>query len=221
MAKQRRASSRSGQSKPADASVSTDSRMLDRGRASQSAQTAVVTPIPSTRHVEAVALYEEGLAALQAHDFSRASALLRSMLARYPEERALHERVRLYLNVCERHMAPQAASPSTPEERVFAATLAVNSGNYDQALELLRAAASEAPEHDHALYMLASVLALRDEIEEAVPFLLRAIDINPDNRARARHDPDLDAMREIDSVRAALEATSHRKAERNKAPRRR
>ena len=56
-----------------------------------------------------------------------------------PRRRELHERVRLYLNVCDRHMTPRAASPSTPEERVFAATLAVNAGNYDEALEHLRA----------------------------------------------------------------------------------
>ena len=220
MAKQQRASSRSGRSKPADASVS-DSRMLQRGRESQAAPGPVVAPIPRAGHVEAVALYEQGVAALQAHEFSRASAVLRSVLSRYPEERELHERVRLYLNVCERHMAPRAASPSTPEERVFAATLAVNAGKYDEALEHLRTASSDSPEHDHALYMLASVLALRDKADEAVPHLLRAIELNPDNRSLARHDPDLDALREFDSVRTALEATSPTKAERRKGPRRR
>jgi tetratricopeptide (TPR) repeat protein len=221
MAKQQRASSRSGRLKPVDTSVSPDSRMLQRGREPQGVQNPVAAPIPRAGHVEAVALYEEGVAALQGHDYSRASALLRSVLSRYPEERELHERVRLYLNVCERHMTPRAASPSTPEERVFAATLAVNAGNYDEALEHLRAATSESPEYDHALYMLASVLALRDEVEEAVPLLLRAIELNPDNRSLARHDPDLGALRELDSVRSALEATSHAKAERRKAARRR
>jgi tetratricopeptide (TPR) repeat protein len=221
MAKQQRASSRSGRSKSADASVSTDPRILERGGESQAAHNSVAAPLPRAGHVEAVALYEEGVAALQAHEFARASALLRSVLSRHPEERELHERVRLYLNVCERHMAPQPASPSTPEERVFAATLAVNAGNFEEALEHLRTASSESPEHDHALYMLAAVLALREEVDAAVPFLLRAIELNPDNRSRARHDPDLGALREFDSVRAALEASSHSKAERRKASRRR
>jgi tetratricopeptide (TPR) repeat protein len=220
MAKQQRASSRSGRSKPADASVASDSRMLERSRA-QGARDAVALPIPRPGHVEAVALYEEGVAALQAHEFSRASALLRSVLSRYPEERELHERVRLYLNVCERHMAPRAASPSTPEERVFAATLAINAGNYDEAIEHLRIASYESPEHDYALYMLASVLALRDDMDAAVPLLLRAIELNPDNRTLARHDPDLEALREFDSVRTALEATTPAKPERRKISRRR
>jgi tetratricopeptide (TPR) repeat protein len=195
--------------------------MLQRGRESHPVPTPVPAPVTRAGHAEAVALYEEGVAALQAHEFARASTLLRSVVSRFPEEREVHERVRLYLNICERHMTPLAASPSTPEERVFAATLAVNAGNFDEALTHLRAAISESPEHDHALYMLASVLALRDEIDEAVPLLLRAIELNSDNRALARHDPDLNALRERESVRQALEATSHAKPERRKVPRRR
>jgi tetratricopeptide (TPR) repeat protein len=220
MTKQRRASSRSGRVKPAHASVAPDARVHQRNGGSAQ-NPSISVPIPRLGHVEAVALYEEGVAALQAHEFARASALLRSVLSRFPEERELHERVRLYLNVCERHMAPRAASPSTPEERVFAATLAVNAGNYDEALDHLRTASSEAPEYDHALYMLASVLALRDALDEAVPLLLRAIELNPDNRTLARHDPDLEPLREFDSVRAALEATSPHKTDRRKPLRRR
>jgi tetratricopeptide (TPR) repeat protein len=221
MAKQQRANSRSSRSKLAEATVSSGSGVLEHNRGPQAVPNPVAPPAPRPGHAEAVALYEEGLAALQSHDFSRASALLRSVLSRYAEERELHDRVRLYLNVCERHMTPRAASPSTPQERVFAATLAVNAARYDEALEHLRTAISEAPDHDHALYMLASVLALREQVDEAVKLLLRAIDLNPDNRNLARHDPDLAVLREFDSVRAALEATTLSKAERRKAPRRR
>ena len=221
MAKQQRASSRSGRLKTADASVTPDTRVLQRIREPQPIANPVAPPVPRPGHAEAVALYEEGMAALQTHEFSRASTILRSVLSRYPEERELHERVRLYLNVCERHMTPRATSPSTPEERVFAATLAVNAGDYDEALEHLRTATAEAPDHDHALYMLASVLALRDETDEAGRLLVRAIELNPDNRALARHDPELAALREIATVRAALEAASPAKSERRKAARRR
>jgi tetratricopeptide (TPR) repeat protein len=140
-------------------------------------------------------------------------------MSRYPEEKELHERVRLYLNVCDRHMAPRGASPSTPDERVFAATLAVNAGQYDEALEHLRAASAASPEHDYALYMLASVLALRDEVDQAVPLLLRAIELNPENRAMARYDPDLEPLRRLEAVRAALDSPASPKSERRKVTR--
>ena len=221
MAKQQRASSRSGESKPVNSSVSPDSRLLHRASDAHTPDSTHRPAPPHAEHVDAVALYEEGVAALQIHEFARASALLQSVLTRFPEERELHERVRLYLNICERHTTPRTSAPSTPDERVFAATLAINAGNYEEALEQLRAASSEVPDHDQALYMLASVLALRGQIEEAVPLLLRAIDLNPENRSLARHDADFGALREFHSVRMALEPNAHPRPDARKAPRRR
>jgi tetratricopeptide (TPR) repeat protein len=183
----------------------------------------VSAPRPSivrAGYVDAVALYEQGVAALQAHEYSKASTLLRSVLSGYPEEKELHDRARLYLNICERQVESRAAAPKSPEERIFAATVAFNAGDYDDALSQLRAAAKEAPDHDHALYMMAAVLALLDKSDEAVPVLLRAIELNPENRAMARHDPDLESLRDNESVRTALHAVPAAKVERRKAFRR-
>jgi tetratricopeptide (TPR) repeat protein len=187
------------------------------GAAAKPALPAPRAPVVRAGYAEAVGLYEQGLTALQAHEYSRASTLFRSVLSGYPDEKELHERVRLYLNICERQIVPRATMPTTPEERVFAATVAFNAGNYDEALTHLRAASRDAPDHDHALYMLASVLALRNEADAAVPYLLRAIELNPENRAMARHDPDLHSLREHDGVRAALEAAPPAKPQRRRA----
>lgn len=51
---------------------------------------------------EAVAIYERGVQALQRHDFQGAAGFFRTVLERYPDERELLERARLYLRVCER-----------------------------------------------------------------------------------------------------------------------
>jgi tetratricopeptide (TPR) repeat protein len=183
---------------------------------------AAVPPAPAirARYLEAVALYEQGVSALQTHEFTRASTLLRSVLSGYPDEKELHERVRLYLNICDRQIVPQAGSPRTPEERVFAATLASNAGDYDTALTHLRAAAQQAPDNDSALYMLAGVLALRGDAEEAATNLVRAIELNPENRAMARHDADLESLRDHPLVRAALEAAPPAKPERRRSSKR-
>jgi tetratricopeptide (TPR) repeat protein len=178
-------------------------------------------PVVRAGYADAVALYEQGVAALQSHEYSRASTLFRSVLSGYPDEKELHERARLYLNICERQVESRAAGPKSPEEHIFAATVAFNAADYEQSLTHLRAATKEAPDHDHALYMMAATLALRDEREEAVPFLLRAIELNPENRAMARHDPDLESLRDHDQVRAALDTVPTAKAERRKASPRR
>ena len=162
-------------------------------------------PKHRTTYVEAVAVYERGLEALQRHAFGDAADLFESVLRQYPEEKELHERVRLYLNICQRQVTPKEAAPQTQEERLYAATLAINGGRYDQALANLRLVRDEDPDNDHALYMLAVAHAQRGEPAEAIAHLERAIALNPENRALAKSDPDLEPLRGDDAFRTALD----------------
>jgi tetratricopeptide (TPR) repeat protein len=174
-------------------------------------------PQRRSTYFEAVAVYERGLEALQRHAYSEAANLLESVLRQYPEEKELHERVRLYLNICQRQATQREAAPQTIDERLYAATLAINGGQYDQAIAHLRLVRDEDPDNDHALYMLAVAHAQRQEPAEAVAHLERAIALNPENRALARTDPDLEPLREDDAFRATLEASSGTRGDRRRA----
>lgn len=169
------------------------------------------TPVPAARagYIEAVALYERGLQAIQTRHYAAAVEALRSVLNRYPEERELHERVRLYLNICERRTAPRPlAAPTSVEERLYAATLALNAGEYDQALGHIQTVIADQLDNDHAHYVRAVALTLRGDLSGALPSLVRAIELNPENRALARQDPDLEALRRDEGFRQALDAGS-------------
>ena len=168
----------------------------------------VSNPEPGRRasYVEAVATYERAMESLQRHDYNEALNLLRSVLTRYPEEKELHERVRLYINVCERHAVPQAAAPRTVEERLYASTLAINGGNYDEAIAQLRLVRDEDPDNDHALYMLAVAHAQRGEHVQAIAHLERSIALNPENRGLARQDADFEPLMDDDAFRMAVDA---------------
>jgi outer membrane protein assembly factor BamD (BamD/ComL family) len=166
--------------------------------------------------VDAVALYEQGLERLQRHDYSGAAERLESVLRLYPDEKELHERVRLYLNVCRKQASNSQAVPRTVEERLYASTLALNGGRYDEAISHLRLVRDEDPDNDHALYMLAVAHAQRGELAEAVAHVERAIAMNPENRAMARTDPDLDPLRGDDAFTAALEAPLMMRTERRR-----
>jgi len=170
-----------------------------------------VTGAPQRRstYFEAVALYERGLEALQRHDYQRAADILESVLRQFPEEKELHERVRLYLNVCQRQATPRGPAPQTIDERLYAATLSINGGQYDAAIAHLRLVRDEDPDNDHAIYMLAVAHAQRDEHAEAVAHLERAIALNPENRALARNDPDLEPLHDDEAFRATIDAASH------------
>jgi len=189
---------------------------------------APATTVPSapprrSTYFEAVAIYERALESMQRHDYSHALDLLNSILRLYPEEKELQERVRLYLNVCERHAAPHDVAPVSVDERLFAATLALNGGRYDEALSHLRLVRDEDPDNDHALYMLAVAHAQRDEHAQAIAHLERAIALNPENRALARRDPDFEPLHDDEAFQAALDApaaeTPPRVMDRRRPPR--
>ena len=206
MAKQRRPQPRPVKAPP-QSPVVRPAQAIDPSAAPRPAPPAAPpTPPRRSTYFEAVAVYERGLEALQRHDYDGAGNLFESVLRLYPEEKELHERVRLYLNICQRQAKPKESSPQTVDERLYAATLAINGGQYDQAIAHLRLVRDEDPDNDHALYMLAVAHAQRDEHAEAVAHLERAIALNPENRALARTDPDLEPLRDDEAFRVALEA---------------
>jgi tetratricopeptide (TPR) repeat protein len=217
MAKQRRPPLRSTRARPGTPAQPPGSEST-LGRFGQAAPLSAPPASPERRstYIEAVALYERGLEKLQGHDYRGAAALFESVLVQYAEEKELHERVKLYLNICQRQASSIESAPHTIEERLYASTLALNGGRYDEAISHLRLVRDEDPDNDHALYMLAVAHAQRGEFAEAVAHVERAISINPENRALAKTDPDLDPVRDDEAFRAALEAPSHLRPERRR-----
>lgn len=155
---------------------------------------------------EAVRLYEAGLAALQRREFGAAGQALRQVIEQFPDERELHDRARLYLRVCDRQSEPSPPPPRTLDERIYAATVALNAGDPAPALRHLQSAVAEAPDHDHVQYMLAVAHALRGETEPALDYLRRAIELNPDNRMLARQEADFESLRNLEAFKRATEA---------------
>lgn len=164
-------------------------------------------PQRRSTYFEAVAIYEQAMRTLQQHKYAKAADLLRHVLTSYPDERELLERVRLYLTLCERQLTPTAAAePQNTQERLYAATLALNGGELARAVDYLDHVLRDEPANDQALYMMAVAHAERGEPGVAIPYLQQAIESNPENRALARLDPDLEALRDEDALAALLEA---------------
>jgi len=152
-------------------------------------------------------MYERGLQALQRRDFAASADALRTVIERYPDERELLERARLYLKVCERELEPKEPTPKTADEWVYAATVALNAGDETTAHRHLQRALAEDARHDHAHYMMAVVSSRRNDPPAALDHLRQAVSLNPENRSLARQDPDLDVLRDEPAFKAALDAS--------------
>jgi tetratricopeptide (TPR) repeat protein len=169
------------------------------------------TPPPPPRrstYADAVLLYERGLHALQAKRYREAADTLKRVIAEFPEEIELHERAQLYIRVCQRQFAPLDATPKTPEEQVYAATLALNAGAVDRAVSLLNAAIQQQADNDAAEYMLGVALAVKGDQQGSLRHLARALELNPDCRDSLRKEPELEALRETEALQAILAAAA-------------
>lgn len=176
--------------------------------APQKPEAAAPAQVPARKptYHEAVSMYERGLQALQRRDFSTAAEHLRTVIERYPDERELLDRARLYLKVCERELEAREPAPKSADELVNAATIALNAGNETAAAQHLSRVLADNPRHDYAHYMMAVAAARRNDAHRAVDHLRQAVSLNPDNRSLARQDPEFDGLRDMPGYREALEA---------------
>lgn len=150
------------------------------------------------RSKRAIKIYESGVTAVQKRKFSAAAKALREIIDDYPEERELQERAKLYLTVCDRELNPAVAEPTTLDERVYAATVALNSGASSTAIDHLNAVAYEKPADAQVQYMLSVAHAVSGDADLAITHLERAIRLNPDNRLLARQEPDFENIHDND-----------------------
>jgi Tfp pilus assembly protein PilF len=206
MAKARRARPRSAP-KPTARRQAAPAAPTPSRQARTAVQEVAKPPERKSTYPDAVSAYEKGIAALQRRDYQAAADAFRDLMARFPDERELQERAQVYLRVCERELAA-AAAPRTTEERLVAATVALNAGDHARTLNLLDEVLRDDPKSDLAEYMAAVVLCAKGEPQAAIERLRRAIDLNPENRNLARQDADLDLLHEQDAFRQLVEAPS-------------
>lgn len=181
---------------------------------------ATAAPAPDRPAADAVSVFDQAMQALQRHDYTTAAAAFRALISDFPREGALRERSLVYLALCERELARRPAEPRTLEERLTAATAALNDGDDERAETLARAVLAESPQHDLALYLLAAIQARRGEADQALQLLGRALAANPEIRAQARHDADFEDLHDLDAFRELIDAPVESAADASRRPRR-
>ena len=171
---------------------------------------AAPPPLPPVQppDEQAVALFQQAMDLLHRRRFEGAAEQFKLLLDRYPREGALLDRSRVYLELAHRELNRKPANPRTVEERLTAATAALNNDQDAEAEQLVRSVLADDARHDLALYLMAAIEARRADQEAALSFLTRAIAVSPEVRAQARHDPDFDPMRSTEAFQLLVDPQS-------------
>ncbi len=157
-----------------------------------------------SRHTEnARKDFDRGVAALQKKKFDEAERNFSDLIQKYPDEKELVDRARVYLAICERQKRSAEPAMTEPEEFYYAAVVEKNRGNVPEAIEHLKRAAKKNG-GGRVDFLLACCYAQTGDSEVCLQHLKRAIEEDQRHRILARHDRDFDPLRETPEFQELL-----------------
>jgi tetratricopeptide (TPR) repeat protein len=157
-----------------------------------------------SRHTEnARKDFDRGVTALQRKKPDEAERHLLDLIQKYPDEKELVDRARVYLAVCERQKNAARAALVEPEDFYYVALLEKNRGNVREAIEHAKRAAKKNG-GGKVDFLLACCYAQSGEADTAVEHLRKAIEEDHRNRILARHDRDFDPVRDTPAFQELL-----------------
>ena len=159
-------------------------------------------PIPIRRkltpaeiaHQHAMERFEHGLELFSQNQFAKARVVFDRLTS--DPARELAERARVYLNICEQRLSRPSVQLKTADELYDYAVGLSNEGNAEESEEYLLKALKLAPKSDYIYYALATTYALRDNVDGALDYLGKAIELNERNRYQAQNDSDFASLLE-------------------------
>ncbi len=168
-------------------------RAVRRVRSRGVSKTAL-TPVQKPKDVEREAALKDFGAAVryfQRRDYEKAAALFEKVTEGPIREVA--DRARVHLSFCESKKRHETR-PKTAEGCYAMGVAALNSHDFDQALEYLSSSDKMTPNQEYVHYALAAVFGLRGDPDNAFSHLDAAIRLRPQNRVQARNDEDFQAL---------------------------
>jgi tetratricopeptide (TPR) repeat protein len=149
-----------------------------------------------SRHTEnARKDFDRGVSALQKKKADEAERHFLDLIQKYPDEKELVDRARVYLAVCERQKKGPEMTLTEPEDFYYAALLEKNRGNVAEAIEHLKHATRKNGS-GKVEFLLACCYAQTGDSDIALEHLKQAIEEDQRHRILARHDRDFDPVRD-------------------------
>jgi tetratricopeptide (TPR) repeat protein len=127
--------------------------------------------------------------------FAEARMLFRALIEQHRGVAEVTARARTYLAIAEARLRSESAPPRDAESLYDRGVIELNRGEYVAAQEMFERALKREPAAADIHYALAATRARLGSIEMALQSLERALDLKPNLRVRAQHDPDLVALR--------------------------
>jgi tetratricopeptide (TPR) repeat protein len=147
---------------------------------------------------KALAAYTDAMKEFRKQKFDKAAESLRSFIEKYPAERELVDRAKMYVTISEEKVQkPKSSVPlKTFEDYYHYGIYKTNAGEFEEAQQLLEKAQKMSPEEGRIHYALADLFCLMGQTETALEHLKRAIQIDKFFRILAQNESDFEPLRD-------------------------
>ncbi|HEY0078496.1 MAG TPA: tetratricopeptide repeat protein [Pyrinomonadaceae bacterium] len=127
--------------------------------------------------------------------FAEARNLFRALIEEHAGVSEVTARARTYLSIAESRLRSESALPRDAEALYDRGVIELNRGEYVAAQELFERALRRDDQSPDTHYALAATRARLGSVQSALQSLERALELKPNLRVRAQHDPDLASLR--------------------------
>ncbi|HZT69639.1 MAG TPA: tetratricopeptide repeat protein [Terriglobia bacterium] len=155
---------------------------------------SVPEPLPKPEDIErqaALKVFENAIRHFQKKDYERAIPLFQKLTS--SPIREIADRARIHLRFFESRQR-QESRPKSAEAYYALGVAALNSRDFDQALQYLAKSDKLNPNQEYVHYALAAAYGLRGDVDNAFSHLKTAIELRPQNRVQARQDEDFQVL---------------------------
>lgn len=151
--------------------------------------------------------FEAAVRYFRKKDYQKAAPLFQKVAA--GPVREIADRARVHLSLCEQRQH-QVKPPKTAEGYYARGVAALNSCDFDLAIQYLSKSDKMVPNQEYVHYALAAAYGLRGDSKPALDHLEIAIKLRPQNRVQARLDDDFQALAEDPRFIQLLAVDAHR-----------
>jgi len=123
----------------------------------------------------ALAAYGQAMKEFHKGDLEKAAVLLRAFLEKYPEERELVDRARLYFAISQKRPKKEILHLKNFEDHYYYGVYKMNAGDREGALKILEKALDFKTEEARIHYLIADVHCQMGKTDECLDFLKKAI----------------------------------------------
>ncbi len=122
----------------------------------------------------------------------RAEEQLLAFLEKYPQERELADRARLYVKICQERIgkSKERISLKTEEDYFYYSVYRMNQGDHEGAAKLLEKARELAPKDARTFYLSADLACVMGQTEECLEYLKKAVHMDKLYAVLAQNEAD-------------------------------